>query len=124
MFRPDDALVATMLREPKSTPIIMELEPLDRHVLVVAVSLPNNTWKACIGAVEGKDYDKEAAGVIERGSEIPLLLAEEVFEDLGKATRTGQLKWHKKENLRAHFDGKDYGPTEEWGGSKDFVEKR
>src|SRR5271157_6635508 len=37
-------------------PPILEIRPLDKHVLVVAVRAPGHTWKAFIGAVKGEDF--------------------------------------------------------------------
>lgn len=37
-----------------------------------------------VGPVEGKDYDKEAASVVENGSEVPFELAEIFFKDLAR----------------------------------------
>ncbi len=76
------------------TPNILELHPLDKHVLAVAAGHPPDTWGAYIGAVKGEGFDREAQGVVESGSEIPFELAEVLFEDLGKSTRAGDMKWH------------------------------
>ncbi len=82
-------------------PRIIELEPLDWHVLLVAAKVGTDGWVAYIGAVEGKDYDKEAVGVVANGSEIPYEMAEVYFEDL---TRTPDLKWRGKTHSPTYID--------------------
>lgn len=69
---------------------------LDEHVAVVAKGYPDDTWSAFIGAVEGKDYGKEADEVVANGSKIPFELAEICFNDLGKVTEVKGDKWHIK----------------------------
>lgn len=102
------------LRPPPSefwvrNPDFLELNPVDTHVLLVAVKARNDSWKALIGAVKGVDYYSEALEVAQTGTEVPYDLAEVCFEDIAK----GHLKWHKQ--LHVFIDGKDYGPGENWG---------
>jgi hypothetical protein len=93
-------------------PRILDVEPLDWHVLLVAAfvnadeyekSLGDNSyvhgkheWIAYIGVVEGKDYDKEAPVVVNNGSEIPYDLAYIYFKDL---MRSKDLKWLHEEQV-------------------------
>jgi len=70
------------------------MRPIDKHVLLVAVERPSNTWKAYIGAVKGDDYHEEAPGVVANGSEIPFELAEVCFEDLAKGSVRRGEEWH------------------------------
>jgi hypothetical protein len=72
---------------------IIGMNPIDKRVLLVAVGSPDRRWCAFIGAVKGEDYGREAIGVVESGSVIPYELAELCFEDLGKGTIRGDLKW-------------------------------
>ncbi len=94
-----------------SNPDILDAFRVDKHVLLVAVRAPGNTWKAFIGAVKGEDYWTEATDVVKTGTPIPFELAEVCFHDLA-----GGEKWHEK--LRVYFDGVDYGPAEDWKGGK------
>ncbi len=102
-------------------PRILEVRPIDKHVLLVAIKGRGNTWKAFIGAVKGEDYGVEALEVIKNGSEVPFELAEECFQDLGKATFGGFMKWHKQ--LRVYLDDEDFGPAEDWGNEKPLPPK-
>ena len=70
----------------KLPPGVIEMDPIDKHVLVVAVRRPGRTWKAYIGAVKGDDYHEEAPGVVANGSEIPFEFAEVYFKDLAKGS--------------------------------------
>ncbi len=93
-----------------SSPDILDAFRVDKHVLLVAVRAPGNTWNAFIGSVKGEDYWTEATDVMKTGTPIPFELAEVCFHDLILE------KWHKK--LRVYFDGVDYGPAEDWKGGK------
>ena len=52
---------------------------LDRRVLVVAVEGYANDWAAYIGAVAGKDHQKEWLDVRDHGSKLPREVAEVLF---------------------------------------------
>ncbi len=92
-------------------PHILQMSAIDKNVLLVAVEVLGDTWKAFIGAVKGEDYGAEALDVVKNGTPVPYELAEVCFEDLARG-----MKWH--EPLRVYFDGKDFGPAEEWGDEK------
>src|SRR2546422_5445242 len=63
----------------KLPPGVIQMDPIDKHVLVVAVRRPGRTWKAYIGAVKGGDYHEEAPGVVANGSESPFEVAQGCF---------------------------------------------
>lgn len=78
----------------KLPPGVLEIHPVDKHVLLVAAERPGHTWRAYIGAVEGKDYFKEAPEVVTKGSEVPFELAWVCFRDLGKGTELRGDEWY------------------------------
>lgn len=86
---------------------VLDIRSLDKHVISVAVGHltldgarhPDDKWTAYIGAVKGEDHYAEYADVLSTGSAIPLELAEVIFEDLGKATRYGHIKWEGVEEV-------------------------
>jgi hypothetical protein len=71
---------------------ILEVNPIDNHVLLVAANVDTKglEWVAYVGAVQGKDFEEEAAGVVANGSQIPYEMAKIFFKDL---TRNPDLKW-------------------------------
>jgi hypothetical protein len=89
-------------------PPILEIRPIDKHVLLVAVRADGGTWNAFIGAVKGEDYVVEAQGIVKTGTPVSYELAEVCFEDLAKGER-----WH--EPLRVFIGDEDYGPAQDWG---------
>jgi len=92
IFSPDDERFLQPGR--KHPPGVIEMRPIDKHVLVVAVARPGRTWKAYIGAVKGDDYYEEASGVVANGSEIPFELAEVCFKDLAKGSVRRGEEWY------------------------------
>lgn len=60
---------------------------LDTKVLAVAVEGVVGDWSAYIGAVAGRDHDREAKGVMEYGTKLPKAVAEILFPDLKR------LRW-------------------------------
>lgn len=86
---------------------ILDFFSLDKHVMLVAVGHltpdalghPDDKWTAYIGAVKGEDPYTDSTGVVSEGSKVPLEFAEVAFEDLGKATRYGHLKWEGVEEV-------------------------
>jgi hypothetical protein len=58
---------------------------LDKHVLLVRVKSDGVDHGAYIGAVKGDNYDEEAIGVVEAGSEASSLFAYSYFDGLGAA---------------------------------------
>ncbi len=78
---------------PVVAPNIFGINPIDKHVFLVGVEVAPDGWVVYVGAVEGKDFEKEALGVLENGSEIPFELAEIFFED---EARTPELRYHPK----------------------------
>jgi hypothetical protein len=59
----------------------MRYEPLDMHVLAVAVEGRVKDWAAYIGAVEGYNHDLEYKRVSERGTKLPYNIAKLLFPD-------------------------------------------
>src|SRR5712691_7836197 len=90
-FSPNEPLLDPGRQLP---PGVIEMMAIDKHVLLVAVERPDDTWKSYIGAVKGDDYYEEAPGVVANGSEIPFELAEVCFEDLAKGSVKRGEEWY------------------------------
>jgi len=91
-------------------PSIIEVRPVDEHVLLVALRARGNTWKAFISG-KRRGFRFGSARRDQKGTPVPYELAEVCFEDLARGER-----WHKK--LRVFIDDEDYGPAEDWGDEK------
>src|SRR5881296_2505641 len=61
---------------------------LDKHVLLVAVNCGSVNCDTYVGAVEGKNYDEEALGVVVNGSVVGSLLSEVYFKSTPGRVRT------------------------------------